>query len=282
MPARRFGQLLIFVAGCLLFVNFWIFSSSANEKLAAETPAGDALEFESPPPENQGSYTKFSHAEPQHARLPCLLCHKREDNSPTPRMTGHLPCAGCHQQQFEAGNQHPICQICHTATSVKPFPPLKSFNALFDHAKHQRQTTCATCHKPARRGVAFSIPSRLGAHATCYQCHTPQAQAGERSLGSCGTCHQPGRVSRTSEFVKAYTVGFSHAAHGQTRNLNCAACHTVRAGMPRGRQVTAPLAAMHFAPARAQSCATCHNTKRAFGEDFSDCRRCHRGGSFRF
>jgi c(7)-type cytochrome triheme protein len=289
MSARRWFELFVFAVACLLFAGGWFFTSRAGEKIEPEPAESATFEFEPSAPEIEnfefeeaaqpGSYKNFSHAQPQHQRLPCLLCHKREDNSPKPRMTGHLPCAGCHEQQFAAGNQHPICQICHTATSVKPFPRLRSFNVRFDHARH-RQTSCTTCHKPTRGGVGFSEPTGFNAHSTCYQCHTPQSKAGDRNLGSCGVCHEPGRPPRDSNFVKAYTVNFSHAAH--TRAMNCATCHTIRAGMRRGQQVSAPLAAMHFAPARAQSCASCHNEKRAFGEDFNDCRRCHRGGSFRF
>lgn len=233
--------------------------------------------FLPPTSQAQADFSKFRHANATHSRLPCLVCHQRSDNSPTPKFPGHIPCASCHQQQF-ADNTNPICTICHTPTSLKRFPGLRSFNALFDHAKHLRRTNCATCHKPTRGGVAFSIPSGASAHTGCFQCHT--ANSGS-ALASCGTCHQPGRLTRTSEAAKAYTVSFAHSKHLQT--MNCTACHTVRAGMGRGRQVTSPLASMHFAPRNGVNCAACHNNRRAFGgEDFSDCRRCHRGGSFRF
>jgi len=57
----------------------------------------------------------------------------------------------------------------------------------------------------------------------------------------------------------------------------------VLAGTVKGRQVTAPVAAEHFAPAGTTSCATCHNNKRAFGPpDFADCKRCHTGKTFKF
>jgi len=225
-------------------------------------------------------YSRFQHKNPQHARLPCLLCHKRDDNSATPKFSGHLPCAGCHKEQF-ADNKHPICTICHTATGLKRFPGLRSFNVRFDHAKH-KQTNCATCHKPSRGGVALSMPSGLNAHTTCYQCHGPRTEVGGRNIGSCNVCHSSGRSARNSDWARAFAVNFNHAEH-RTRGLNCNSCHTVRAGLPRGRQVTSPLASMHFAPARAQSCAGCHNNIRAFGgNDFSDCRRCHEGRTFKF
>src|ERR1044072_4046387 len=97
-------------------------------------------------------YSSFGHTNAAHSRLPCLLCHRREDNSPQPlRSTGHTPCAGCHAQEF-ANSGGPICTICHanvqsSKPQVKPFPSLKTFNMKFDHARHQ-SVACATCHKP--------------------------------------------------------------------------------------------------------------------------------------
>jgi hypothetical protein len=65
--------------------------------------------------------------------------------------------------------------------------------------------------------------------------------------------------------------------------LACGDCHRVRPGLPGGRQVTAPVALNHHAPARASSCASCHNGKRTFGgDDFSACKRCHSGSAWRF
>src|SRR5512134_3563690 len=76
-------------------------------------------------------YSKFTHTNPEHARLPCLLCHRREDGSAVPkRSSGHLPCSGCHTQQFNNPNS-PMCTICHTSNQsrdLKPFPSLRSFN----------------------------------------------------------------------------------------------------------------------------------------------------------
>jgi hypothetical protein len=40
---------------------------------------------------------------------------------------------------------------------------------------------------------------------------------------------------------------------------------------------------MHHANARAQSCMTCHDDRRAFGgDDFSDCKKCHEGNTWHF
>jgi c(7)-type cytochrome triheme protein len=235
----------------------------------------------------QTNYSQFKHDNPMHARLPCLLCHRRENDSPQPTLPGkdsHTPCTGCHQQQF-ANKASEICSICHTdaqSGKMKPFPALRSFNVRFDHAKHSG-TECATCHRRSRGGVALTIPARLNAHVTCFACHTPNAKANGRDISSCATCHQPGRFVRTSEQAAAYRVGFSHASHDASEKLSCVACHRVRPGMAQGRQVTAPVALNHRAAARSTSCATCHTGQRAFGgDDFSVCTRCHQGSTWRF
>lgn len=241
--------------------------------------------------DTRGDFSAFPHDNQAHGRLPCLLCHRRENNSPQPKLPGHMPCAGCHAQQF-ANSNSPICAICHTdaqSGAVKSFPSLKSFNMRFDHAAHtlgagRTPQGCAICHRPERRGVALSIPAGLNAHATCYQCHAPDAQAPDgQGISSCSTCHNLGRYARTPESARAFRVNFSHAEHSARRRLSCNDCHSVRAGMPQMRQVTAPLSQMHCASLRAQSCMTCHNDKRAFGiADPLNCKRCHEGATFRF
>ena len=270
---RRFRRFRL-AATAASFVVFALIS--VNESAITKL---EPVRAEEPP---QQDFSRFRHATQQHQRLPCLVCHVRSDNGATPKMPGHIPCSSCHVQQFAEGNTNPICTICHTATDVKRFPPLRSFNSVFDHARHARQTNCATCHKPARRGVALSIPARLNAHVTCFQCHGPRTMIGGKNIGSCSTCHQPGRLTRTPETARAFAVGFSHTEHAR-RGLSCAECHTVRRGMRRGAQVSSPTASMHFARSGVRSCASCHDNRRAFGgTDFSDCKKCHDRNSFRF
>lgn len=274
--ARRTLSLALVLAAALGFALTLALDSRASATLVEAQGAGD--------------YSKFRHANPEHARLPCLLCHRREDNSPRPtRSAGHTPCAGCHAQQF-ANASSPICTICHetpASGAVKPFPALSSFDARFDHALHARGAArpaagCAACHRPARRGVALSIPAGAGAHTTCFQCHGPRAQSEGRDISSCSTCHAQGRNARTPEWSRAYGVNFSHARHTR-QGLSCADCHSIRAEAAKGRQVTSPAPLHHHAPAGARSCMTCHNDKRAFGgDDFSDCTRCHKGNAWRF
>jgi c(7)-type cytochrome triheme protein len=232
-------------------------------------------------------YSKFQHGTNYHARLPCLLCHRRESNDAVPKLPGgdrHLPCAGCHAQQF-ANSDGPICTICHKdakSGTVKSFPSLKSFRMKFDHSLHVKSggASCNACHRPSRGGVALSIPASFSAHNTCFRCHTAGAKAGGRDISSCGTCHQPGSYSRTPEFAQAFRVGFSHAKHQKER---CAECHQLRAGMAQRRQVTEPEPLNHHASGNGKSCRTCHNGERAFGgDDFTVCQRCHKGNDWHF
>jgi c(7)-type cytochrome triheme protein len=110
----------------------------------------------------------------------------------------------------------------------------------------------------------------------------PRAQSNGRDLSSCSTCHSPGGYRRTPETARAFKVGFSHAFHGGNQKLNCNDCHNVRAGLGQGRQVTAPVPKMHHAAGNTQSCISCHNNTRAFGEgNFSDCKKCHKGTTWR-
>ena len=281
---RRLFEACVLIGGLTLLVYSIAARFNASAADPTVSPSLDENAVLSAEPPQDKDYSRFTHGNEFHSRLPCLLCHRRDDNSPRMRFPGksdHLPCAGCHALQFSDPGS-PICTICHTnaqAGAMKRFPPLRSFNARFNHSRHSR-VNCNTCHKPqGRGGVAKDIPSGSGAHVTCFQCHTNRSAF---SMSSCNVCHQPGRLSRTPETSRAFRIGFSHSRHA-AEGLACSSCHTVRAGAARGRQVSAPATAMHFASARAQSCASCHNSKRAFGtETFANCRKCHQGSSFSF
>ena len=246
-------------------------------------------------------YSRFSHSYPgAHAALAgrwsCSICHERRNNAIEPGFPQHKDCIACHQTQFTTPNS-PLCSICHMAEGLsqqnpplRSFPRLKSFNTEFDHAQHtsglaeaRAQTGCATCHAPARRGVARTIPAGLGAHQTCYQCHTPGRQSRGIDISSCGACHGIGRYARTTTAALSFRRGFSHAEHGARQNLNCDSCHQVGArGLAQSRQVASTFPAQHFPATRGQSCMTCHNGRRAFGDaDFNDCKRCHKAQTFR-
>jgi c(7)-type cytochrome triheme protein len=256
----------------------------------APTPAGTAAApFE---PQGGGDGPRFSHSAGRHPTLACASCHERPDNSPAPRWPGHKACVECHTQNFVM-REGQICMNCHSTLEgnnppLKPFPGLAGFNMRFDHARHaagagRPEQGCASCHRPARRGVALSIPAGAPAHSNCYSCHTPDSRGAAGDISSCSTCHAQGGYRRTPAAARAYAVGFSHATHGARQGMRCDDCHGVRAGAGQGRQVTSPQPAQHFGSARAQTCLTCHNNRRAFGgDDFADCKRCHKGQTFRF
>lgn len=285
IPALRLFEVFVLLVSLVLF-GYVIVAAFAqkNEVPSDWTMVKTAVSEPDPQSDPQTKdYSRFTHSNQFHSRLPCLLCHRRDDNSPRIRFPGkvdHLPCTGCHSLQF-SDQSSPICTICHTnpqTGAMKRFPGLRSFGFRFDHSRHAR-VNCATCHKTQGSGVAKSIPSGASAHVTCFQCHTDHSSS---SMASCNVCHQPGRLVRTPESAKAFRVSFSHAKHGAA-SLSCTSCHSVRAGLSRGRQVAAPLAAMHFAPAGVKSCASCHDSKRAFGtSDFANCKRCHVRNNFRF
>jgi hypothetical protein len=279
------GAALIVLVGAITLGLMLTHSASASRLNRESFLPINATETQAP----SGDYTQFKHDNQQHARLPCLLCHRRENNSTRPTLpggSGHAPCAGCHAQQFSNSNG-PICSICHTniqAGTVKAFPRLRNFNVKFDHSRHSAAgADCATCHRQIRGGVALSIPAGLNAHTVCFACHTPQAQSNGRNLSSCGTCHELGRLVRTSARAAAFQMGFSHAKHDKSEGLTCNECHRVRAGVARRNQLSAPQPLNHHASPGAFSCMSCHNGKRAFGgDDFSVCKRCHTGTTWRF
>lgn len=282
LSKRRHMTALLVLACIAGFSYSWTNGAGPTAGAVTITEVPEPLDDPVEPTYQDKDYSRFTHSNAYHSRMPCLLCHRRDSNSARvtfPGKNGHTPCIGCHALQF-SDNSSPICTICHTnaqSGAMKRFPPLRSFGRKFDHNRHAR-VNCSVCHKSAQRGVALSIPSGLNAHSTCFQCHTSSSSF---AMSSCNVCHQPGRLVRTSQSAPAYRINFSHSRHASA-GLNCASCHSVRAG-GTGRQVSKPLARMHFAPDRAASCAACHDGKRAFGaNDFANCKRCHIGNSFRF
>jgi c(7)-type cytochrome triheme protein len=285
---RRWPALAVIFAGLVLWLASYssrAFDGSATSLAAVNLTASSAVQ----------DYGNFLHSSASHSKLNCASCHKRTDNSAIPQFPGHKACADCHFAQFVTP-QIPMCNICHSSLSggnppLRGFPTRfkESFNAKFDHAQHSTgearpASNCAACHTASQqRGVAMTIPGGIVAHNNCYQCHSPGKTFGGRDISSCATCHETAGYRRTSTNSTAFNTGFSHAKHGPRQRLNCADCHTLRAGLPQGRQVTSPRAAQHFSAGSTRSCASCHNNRRAFGEeDFDDCKRCHTGQTFSF
>jgi len=271
------------VSVCLAFGVTLIFCSSPG------TRSAELNQLQMKVPDN-ADYTQFRHESSYHARLPCLLCHRRENNSARPSLPGkpnHLPCAGCHVKQF-ADNSGPICTLCHTSTqsgALRPFPRLNTFSVTFDHARHLRMSnvSCSTCHKPTRGGVAITIPLGFNAHATCFRCHSANGKSGNRDISSCGVCHHSGFPVRPRETAASFGVGFSHAKHSSAEKLACSECHRVRPGVNLVSQVGSPQPLNHHALPNSLSCMSCHNGKRTFGgDDFTACKRCHKGSEWHF
>ena len=101
---RRF-ELIVLIGGCLLLGAAIVFGSGSDRvdetRVLIPPPSSEIAEeeFELVPALNEEQdYSRFQHRNPTHSRMPCLLCHKREDNSPTPKFAGHVTCAGCHAQ----------------------------------------------------------------------------------------------------------------------------------------------------------------------------------------
>src|SRR6266702_430544 len=97
--------LVALVVGALSVRAVSVINSRASESMTNFTessPSQQQMQF----PEGL-DYAKFLHTSRNHSRLPCLLCHRRETNSPRPKLpgsSGHLPCAGCHAQQFSSSD----------------------------------------------------------------------------------------------------------------------------------------------------------------------------------
>jgi c(7)-type cytochrome triheme protein len=293
-PRRNVRQTLalaILLACVAALVALSVFNRRADAAVAANVPEASA-----PQPQQMSGvdFSKFLHGSPRHASLACAACHARDaSNSTRPNLPGHKACTDCHLPQFLSTNI-PLCAICHADVQtrnppVKGFPSIRSFNARFDHAQHNTGAArpasgCVACHAPAsRRSAAMTIPAGFDAHSQCYTCHTSNAQSNGRDIASCGVCHsQSARFFRTSTNARAFRASFSHATHGARQRLSCNDCHNLRAGLAQSRQVTAPAVSQHFNTTRAQSCLSCHNGRRAFGDaDFNDCKRCHKAQTFR-
>ncbi len=275
----------------IVFAHTQTFASAPLTVAVAHTTSPAARKQQT----NGDDFSRFSHRSQTHAGLSCNACHRRTDNRLVPALSEHRDCTGCHLQQF-VSNNIPMCAICHTNLQganppVKRFPTIASFNVAFDHAQHNQGAArpaqgCVACHAPLRRGIAQTIPASFdgatGGHTNCYSCHTAGATFNGRDMSSCNVCHkQADAYRRTPSTGQSFQVGFSHADHSANANLSCNDCHNLRANLPQSRQVSLPVAAQHFANTRAQSCMSCHNGRRAFGDaNFNDCKRCHTGNTF--
>jgi c(7)-type cytochrome triheme protein len=233
------------------------------------------------------TFKKFSHTIPEHTKFECNSCHRREGKSLDLEFAGHDSCVGCHISQFTNPEQQTMCTICHDDMNAVPptlneFPTKfeEGFNMKFVHAAHISgkglpPQGCATCHESA--GAGKTLPVGIGAHATCYTCHTPESQ-----IGSCNVCHEVAPYRRTPAGRYVFRAVFSHNEHSGAQGLNCNDCHSVRANAPQGSQVSTIEAQEHTGGGN--NCASCHNGSRAFGgndpTNMTTCGRCHTGSGF--
>lgn len=261
----------------LTALSFFVFSCVKRNKIEATLTAEDTA----PPTAEKISdkdYSKFSHSVPEHFETNCDSCHKREGSSLALNYSGHDSCISCHLNEF-TNPKSGICAVCHDDLKVVPatmktFPTRfrEGFNMKFDHAAHLSETGCASCHQP--QGAAQTIPSGINSHSQCFACHTS-----ESNIGSCNYCHDLAPYQRTSASRTIFKAVFRHSDH--QRSVGCTDCHTVKRGEPQSRQVAAPVAVQHFGAGGSISCRSCHNDRRAFGEnDFANCKRCHGGSGF--
>jgi hypothetical protein len=245
---------------------------------ACSSPIVEKAETESPVrplPENlvgtdkmeDVDFSRFQHESVRHKELPCLLCHQQKDDRSSAKFAPHASCSGCHTPQFE-NKAHPICSTCHTGPDtpeLKPFPSIVSFKTKFDHTAHISLTSCSSCH--ATQGDGMSVPSGADAHASCFTCHAAEKVVDDRNIGSCSTCHEQGPPNRIVDARTSVGFNFGHADHSR---LSCNNCHR-----PVGGNDMSVIAVSQHKGVQ-NSCASCHNSRRAFGPNrLSDCRRCH-------
>ena len=125
-PRKRILYLILLIAACS-FIGYAMAGTLANKPVAETAEPLETSAAASQP----GDFSRFFHTNATHSRMPCLLCHRRDDNSSRigfPGKGGHTPCIGCHQQQFAEGSGGKICTICHTnaeSGAMKSFPRLQ-------------------------------------------------------------------------------------------------------------------------------------------------------------
>jgi c(7)-type cytochrome triheme protein len=272
---RALKQVVVFLAGLAIV----LFASSASftrkSEAAGPTPNVDASVKESSSSAPQDK-TKFEHG--KHNQLKCDQCHVRRADAIKPAMPAHGACIACHIKEFTS-TRFEVCANCHEGiTAVRPpvraFPERVTFGVTFSHKTHatyasgEKRADCASCHAVA--GARATYP----AHRECYVCHKApeQVKAGEKVGGaSCGECHTAsGDKNRPSVLSRAYSFRFSHSEHVQ--RAQCSECHGVL-GEGGAAQVSLPQLKEHRGGGFAKSCGACHNGRRAFGGELTDCGR---------
>ena len=121
------------------------------------------------------------------------------------------------------------------------------------------------------RGIGLALSVCYGAFISWLYINQPQSAA-----------EVTGGLSASIGAYRVEALAFEDGLR-MFRSDDFAAARTAFERADPAQIATALVASMHFPPRGALSCASCHNNKRAFGgDDFQDCRRCHRGGNFKF
>lgn len=228
--------------------------------------------------------------------IACGACHALRAGGRLAGRPDHGTCFGaCHGAEPEkrrARKPYPIdvarrrvCESCHAPAALDEvaagsarkltvdYPPYRTdpdYSITFPHDRHQKPSApvggCTACHAtPADPGAA--APRRAPVHSRCARCHT----GGDApAMTQCTTCHLAAFGPATSPHLVRgafpVTARFSHTRHmPRVGNAGCADCHegVVRAG---GDELPAP---------RTESCAGCHDGKRAFSTVEPRCSTCH-------
>src|SRR5437868_9053308 len=226
----------------------------------------------------------------------CAFCHQRKDNNATPIFPSHPACIECHQRDF-TNRQSRMCEVCHTTPvdakgTLIEFPKKQAEFGLkgFSHKQHGNPEKmkdqmadmpngvpdCNKCHAFDQAKIVAGFPH----HPECYACHAHQAaqpaQANQKQLGDCGTCHikkdQALAFSRgTGPAFSLYN--FRHGPH-LAKNNDCSKCHkTIEVPAP---PVRADITEINVARGQRHhsSCWDCHVTARE-----AACTKCHKSST---
>src|SRR5437868_11887300 len=79
--ARRLCSLAVLAAACLGFALVLVHDHRAAAQSQRQPSAQETLQAAQEPGRD---FSKFTHTNAVHSRLPCLLCHRRDTNAPRP------------------------------------------------------------------------------------------------------------------------------------------------------------------------------------------------------
>lgn len=183
-----------------------------------------------------------------HASLACESCHVASLHKPL-----EASCYACHVQNDPHGGELPKCGDCHGqstwSTQASFHHDLTAFPLLGTH----RLTACAQCHS----GLQFSKATE----AQCVDCHEQENPHGPSIGNQCATCHTPVDWTLWQFDHNQQTEFLLSGAHA---SLQCAACHSPRAGVDLS-----------------SNCNACHRQDDPHHGTFgTSCQRCHTTESF--